>query len=245
MLQNGLAHVWEEIRHGYQASSLFYDHWANLFIKAIGQGKQGWIIDCGSGTGFLLRHMSGKIEANLIGLDISTAVLQYAKKILKDKRVGFIQADAEHLPLKDASLAVVTCMGSLHHMPDVEKVVFEIKRVLQPKGHFIFSETHRSWILEPFRMILKKCGKFSRTHKALCQRSIRLLLRRFGFKVVSMRYFGYFAFAILGFPDILPLAQHLPLWLANSLIKLDEFLSGFHLIQHASWHVFYHTSLSD
>jgi len=243
ILQNDLASIWELIRHCYPASSLFYEYWANLFCKTVGKRVHGWILDCGSGTGFLLRQLSKNANTNLVGLDISSVMLRSAKlKSITDK-LNYVQADGEHLPFKSASLSVVTCMGSLHHMPNIDKAVSEIRRVLKDEGRLIFSETHRSWILEPFRMILKKSGKFSLTHKSLSEQTIYAILKKNRFNIVYNRYFGYIAFALLGFPDILPLSQKFPVWLANSLIELDELLARVPLVQRVSWHLFFHVNI--
>lgn len=242
-IQNDLAGIWESIRHGYPASSLFYEYWANLFCETVGQGVHGWILDCGSGTGFLLRQLSKKTNANLVGLDISSAMLRSAKLKSVTDKLSYVQADGQHLPFKSASLNVVTCMGSLHHMPNIDKAVGEIRRVLKDEGRLISSETHRSWILEPFRMILKKSGKFSLTHKSLSEQTIYSFLKKNGFNIVYRRYFGYMAFALLGFPDLLPVSQKVPVWLANSLIELDELLARVPLIQRLSWHLFFHVNI--
>lgn len=242
MIQNDLAIIWES-RHGYPASSLFYEYWANLFCKAVGRGAHGWILDCGTGTGFLLRRLSRNTNANLVGLDISSAMLRSAKMQSVTDKLNYVQADGEHLPLKSASINVITCMGSLHHMPNIEKAVSEIRRVLKYEGRFIFSETHRSWFLEPFRMILKKSEKFSLTHKSLSEQAIYAILKKNRFDIVYSRYFGYIAFALLGFPDILPLSQKFPAWLTNSLIELDELLARVPMIQRIAWHIFFHVDI--
>ena len=244
IIQNGLAGIWESIRHGYPASSLFYEYWADLFCKTVGQRVHGWILDCGSGTGFLLRQLSKRTNANLVGLDVSSAMLRSAKLNSVTDKLSYVQADMEHLPFKSASLNVVTCMGSLHHMSNIDKAVGEIRRVLKDEGRLIFSETHRSWILEPFRMILKKSGKFSLTHKSLSEQTIDAILKKNSFNIVYKRYFGYIAFALLGFPDILPTSQKVPVWLANSLIELDELLARVPLVQRVSWHLFFHVNVS-
>ncbi len=44
------------------------------------------------------------------------------------------------LPFKDDMFDVVTCLGVLHHIPNVSYVVKEIGRVLRPGGHAIFRE---------------------------------------------------------------------------------------------------------
>jgi len=44
------------------------------------------------------------------------------------------------LPFPDASFDLVTCLGVLHHIPNVTYVVGELARCLSPAGHFLIRE---------------------------------------------------------------------------------------------------------
>jgi ubiquinone/menaquinone biosynthesis C-methylase UbiE len=234
------------MRYGTRSSRLFYEYWEEKLVRPLGVIRNGWILDLGSGTGFLLRRLSdattnGKRE--LVGIDISLNMLECAR-IITERAHHLILADGTHLPLRSHLLDGVVCLGSLHHMHDIEAAVCDIRRTLKQGGVFVFSETHRSWILEPFRMILRFCRKFSRLHRAFSHRYIDNLIRRNGFRVLETRHFGYIGFALLGFPDILPIGKYFPFWISKFLIRIDEFLSELPLLKHASWHVYYHTRRS-
>lgn len=44
------------------------------------------------------------------------------------------------LPCADASFDLATCLGALHHIPNVSRVVGELARVLRPGGHLVLRE---------------------------------------------------------------------------------------------------------
>ena len=77
-------------------------------------------------------------------------------------KLNLIQASATDIPLADDSLDMVVSVGCLHHIPDIQKAVDEIHRVLKPGGVFkgmvyyknsfryrvyipIVMEMHRRW----------------------------------------------------------------------------------------------------
>jgi len=96
----------------------------------------------GMGTDLFQFASSGAIVS---GVDLSPEHLRIATQrfavygIPADLRLG----DAEHLPFEDATFDVVYSFGVLHHTPDTEKAVDEIRRVLKPGGRAIIGVYHR------------------------------------------------------------------------------------------------------
>jgi SAM-dependent methyltransferase len=62
------------------------------------------------------------------------ALAQYSGLKLKWKGVKIELADLTRLPFPDRSFEVVVCLNHLHHAPDVESLLAEAVRVLQPGG---------------------------------------------------------------------------------------------------------------
>jgi ubiquinone/menaquinone biosynthesis C-methylase UbiE len=48
--------------------------------------------------------------------------------------MGFLRADAQHLPIADGALDLCVTSYSLHHIPDQQRVVREMARVVKPGG---------------------------------------------------------------------------------------------------------------
>ncbi len=103
-------------------------------------------IGCGSGafTTFVARALGngGKVYA----LDIQPAMLkQLEKKLAKPgnqdiKNIKLIQASAYNLPLENNSLDLVYMITVLQEIPDRQKALAEIKRVLKPEGILAVTE---------------------------------------------------------------------------------------------------------
>lgn len=74
-------------------------------------------------------------DCTMVGLDISLSLLKSTKSLIP------IQGSGEVLPFRDDLFDFVLCAAALHHIPDLQKAVNEIARVVK-KGGKIF-------ILEP------------------------------------------------------------------------------------------------
>ena len=62
-----------------------------------------------------------------------------ARKFGPDDRVEWQQADAADLPIPDQCIDAVVCQFGLMFVPDKQKAVGEVHRVLNPGGTFLFN----------------------------------------------------------------------------------------------------------
>ena len=101
----------------------------------------GAILDIGCGTGRLLRRMHACWpSAKLVGIDQAEGMVAKARQLTPE--ASFYQAPAEHIPLEDASLDLVTTTMSFHHWSLQEQGVREAFRVLRAAGCFILADTN-------------------------------------------------------------------------------------------------------
>jgi ubiquinone/menaquinone biosynthesis C-methylase UbiE len=107
--------------------------------------RQVKLLDVACGTGRFLRDARRAYPAlQLTGLDLSKAYLKEAERHMGRLRPAhLIEANAEAIPLEDASQDVVTCIFLYHELPpDVRRTVTrEIARVLKPDGLFVFTDS--------------------------------------------------------------------------------------------------------
>ena len=62
---------------------------------------------------------------------------------------------AEKLPWPDASVDAAFAFGTIHHVPDWQQAVAEIRRVLRPGARFYFEEVTRHALQRPtYRLLL-------------------------------------------------------------------------------------------
>lgn len=109
------------------------DRWAGRL-----EGKR--ILDLGCGPGNTALKLVQR-SCQLTGLDISLEFVKHARQQVQPYReASWVQSDAENLPLANESFDVVVSMGTLHHLPNPEKAVREISRLLRPGGWLLAME---------------------------------------------------------------------------------------------------------
>jgi ubiquinone/menaquinone biosynthesis C-methylase UbiE/DNA-binding transcriptional ArsR family regulator len=94
-----------------------------------------WVVgDLGCGTGQVSAAIAPFVR-HVIAVDASAAMLQAAKKRLQGfDNVELRRGDLEALPIDDARLDAATLMMVLHHVPEPERALREVARVLKPGG---------------------------------------------------------------------------------------------------------------
>jgi ubiquinone/menaquinone biosynthesis C-methylase UbiE len=103
------------------------------------------LLDVACGTGRSLRQIRLAFPAlRLIGLDLSRPYLDEAESHMGELRpVELIRANAEEIPLEDASCDIVASTFLYHELPPAvrPRVTAEIARVLKPGGLFVFIDS--------------------------------------------------------------------------------------------------------
>lgn len=103
------------------------------------------VVDLGSGAGndcFIARAETGE-TGKVIGIDFTLAMIEKARanvEKLKYNNVEFRQGDIENIPVADNTADVVVSNCVLNLVPDKDKAVSEIYRILKPGGHFSISD---------------------------------------------------------------------------------------------------------
>jgi ArsR family transcriptional regulator len=97
-----------------------------------------WTVgDLGCGTGQVSAALAPFV-GRVIAVDASAAMLQAAKKRLHDfDNVDLRRGELEALPIDDDRLDATTLMLVLHHVPEPERALAEVARVLKPGGRLV------------------------------------------------------------------------------------------------------------
>lgn len=107
--------------------------------------KGDTVIDLGSGAGndcFVARQEVGE-DGKVIGIDFTEAMIEKARinaKKLDFNNVEFIFGDIDQMPVDSNIADVVISNCVLNLVPNKDKVISEIYRVLKPSGHFSISD---------------------------------------------------------------------------------------------------------
>jgi ubiquinone/menaquinone biosynthesis C-methylase UbiE len=133
-------------RRAYEKSAPKYDKQIGFFERRVfGTDHRPWAcsrvtgrtLEVAVGTGLNLPHYPPGVE--LVGLDLSREMLAIAHARAEElgKQIALTEGDAQELPFLDAQFDSVVCTFSLCNVPDVDRTVAEMKRVLRPGGRLI------------------------------------------------------------------------------------------------------------
>jgi ubiquinone/menaquinone biosynthesis C-methylase UbiE len=107
--------------------------------------KGDTVIDLGSGAGndcFVARHEAGD-TGKIIGVDFTPVMIKKARENAEKlgfNNVEFREGDIDDMPISENVADVVVSNCVLNLVPNKEKVIDEIYRVLKPGGHFSISD---------------------------------------------------------------------------------------------------------
>ncbi|HTT42148.1 MAG TPA: malonyl-ACP O-methyltransferase BioC [Steroidobacteraceae bacterium] len=138
------------VRHAFDRASAAYERAATLQARVADEllGRLAdfafaprTILDLGAGTG----RASGTLKrryprALVLALDLSAGMLQQAGRHVRPwRRFARVCADAQRLPLTDASVDLVFSSLMLQWCEPPHAALAEVRRVLRPEGFFAFS----------------------------------------------------------------------------------------------------------
>ena len=97
-------------------------------------------VACGSGSFLATCALQVRFAAGVDASDLAVAsARKHLATRLADGTAEIVLGDAAHLPWPDGRFSAVTCLGSLDLMPEPERVLREMRRVLRPDGRAVFT----------------------------------------------------------------------------------------------------------
>jgi ubiquinone/menaquinone biosynthesis C-methylase UbiE len=116
------------------------------------------VIDVGCGTGLFFNHVVADAQT-VVGVDISRSLLLQAKERARAFfNVHLVQADADHLPFRDACFNVVLAFTLLQNMPKPLETLSELRRSAKQGAHVVVSGLKKAFSLEAFTALLHDAG---------------------------------------------------------------------------------------
>lgn len=121
------------------------------YVRAAAYVRPGdTVLDCACGLGYGAHLLYQNSRArHVFGIDFSASVVAYAAENYGVPGViDFSQGDAQDLSLLgDNSVDFITSFETIEHLPDPERYLRELKRVLRPSGRVMFSAPDK-WVDE-------------------------------------------------------------------------------------------------
>ncbi|WP_186525822.1 bifunctional demethylmenaquinone methyltransferase/2-methoxy-6-polyprenyl-1,4-benzoquinol methylase UbiE [Seonamhaeicola sediminis] len=133
--------------------------WRKKVVKLVNGTNPESILDIATGTGDLAINLAQTKASRIIGLDISSGMLEIGKAKVSskslDNRIEMVLGDSENMPFDDNTFDAITVAFGIRNFENLEKGLKEILRVLKPNGTFVILETS-----VPTKTVYKQGYKF-------------------------------------------------------------------------------------
>ena len=194
--------------------------WRAKTMASIDIPKNGQILDVAAGTGDWTIALAKELgdKGHVTGFDLSSEMLAVAREKVREAGVSFwvtlTQGNAMELPYEDDTFDLVTIGFGLRNLPDAEKGMQELYRVLKPGGQLVVLETSQpdNPVIKPFwkmyfKGVMPMMGKVfahdkdsydyleKTTEEFMSFTALADLMRETGFKTVAYQRFIFGAAA--------------------------------------------------
>ena len=132
----------------------------------------------------------------------------------------WIKAPAEKIPFPDNHFDWVVCRSLLHHLEVPSDGLREMARVLKVGGSWVCWDPNYSFFSEIFRRIARHTNRFSHIHKNFRANDLIQMIQDAGFLIKEVRFIGFLAYPLLGFPDIIDFK--IPNGIGRILLWIDK-----------------------
>ncbi|TYA84466.1 bifunctional demethylmenaquinone methyltransferase/2-methoxy-6-polyprenyl-1,4-benzoquinol methylase UbiE [Seonamhaeicola marinus] len=119
--------------------------WRKKVVELVRATNPESILDIATGTGDLAINLAKTNASKIIGLDISSGMLEIGKEKIKSKglndKIEMVLGDSENMPFEDNTFDAITVSFGIRNFETLENGLKEILRVLKPNGVFVILET--------------------------------------------------------------------------------------------------------
>ena len=116
------------------------------------------VLDVGCGTGLLFSYIAAEAKL-VVGVDVSKQLLLQAwKRAGNFRSVHLVQADADHLPFRDACFSAVFAFTVLQNMPKPSETLVEIGRTARRDAFILITGLKKAFSFEAFGELLQQAG---------------------------------------------------------------------------------------
>ena len=112
-------------------------YWRKIFIRKLKIENDTKVLDVACGTGDVCFEILKHHSVSIIGLDLSSKMINLANQKAKKKKqdnITFLQGDAENLSLDSDSVDYLTISYGFRNISNYEAALSEFYRVLKPGG---------------------------------------------------------------------------------------------------------------
>jgi len=144
---------------GFRVHYILKDYLIGQAFGALGLRQGAKVLDVGCGRGVLLDRLGVSYRTVGFGIDVSAESLRQARREAQSGN-QVARSDARRMPFADDSFDLVVSMDVLEHIPESNRAIDEMVRVIRPGGTLVcyaVSKRNRytfNWFLETIALRL-------------------------------------------------------------------------------------------
>lgn len=189
---------------GYEAAAHLQRMSGEALLDMLPANAPATVLDIGSGTGYFACALGGRYPAaSIIGLDIAEPMVRAARAHHGGRLQGLC-ADAEQLPLANASVDVIFSNLALQWCEDLPGAMREISRVLAGDGRAAICTLGADTLWE-LRAAWRAVDRSVHVNRFATTRAIADAATGAGLEVVVLRHCNH----LMRYPDVRELAREL------------------------------------
>jgi SAM-dependent methyltransferase len=142
-------------------------------FDAVAEAAPERVLEVGCGWGEFAARVQDELGATVVAVDLSPRMVELARERGLDARV----ADVQLLPFEDSSFDCAIANWMLYHVPDIDRGLAELARVLRAGGRLV-ATTNGLWHLEELWTLVGRY-KTAETRHFFSEDAEELLRRHF------------------------------------------------------------------
>jgi SAM-dependent methyltransferase len=120
-----------------------------IALEAVKRVKPQRVLEVGCGMGDFAARVASEVGAAVVATDLSPRMVELTRRRGLDGRV----ADAQELPFPDRAFDCAVANWMLYHVPDVERALAELRRVLRPGGTLVATTIGGEHMADVWRLV--------------------------------------------------------------------------------------------
>ena len=121
----------------------------DVALAQVAAAAPGRLLEVGSGTGAFAARCLAELGCDVVALDASAEMVRATQA----RGVHAVIGDIQELPFPDADFDCAVAAWMLYHVPDLDRGVAELARVLRPGGRLVAITNGRESLRELYELV--------------------------------------------------------------------------------------------